>query len=91
VTEHGPLAAATDLTHERTQRVRHMARAEAVRRRADRLAARAESDRRRAAHERTRAEQLAARIAASPPAPWYWRPLPLERLVRTARSRLRRG
>jgi hypothetical protein len=91
VTEHGPLAAATDLTHERTQRVRHMARAEAVRRRADRLAARAESDRRRAAHERTRAEQLAARIAASPPPPWYWRPLPLERLVRTARSRLRRG
>jgi hypothetical protein len=60
VTEHGPLAAATDLDHERTQHLRHQGRADTLQSRADRFAQRAVRERLRAREERLRAERLEA-------------------------------
>ncbi len=73
VTEHGPLAAATDLDHERTQHLRHQGRADTLQSRADRFAERAVRERIRAREERLRAERIEARLAELGEPPWYWR------------------
>ena len=85
VTEHGPLAAATDLDHERTQHLRHQGRADTLQSRADRFAQRAVRERLRARGERLRAERLEARLAELGEAPWYWRMRLARRLGRSIR------
>ncbi|MGI8805329.1 MAG: hypothetical protein ACR2IN_06515, partial [Thermoleophilaceae bacterium] len=87
VTEHGPLAAATDLDHERTQHLRHQGRADTLQSRADRFAERAVRERIRAHEERLRAERLEARLAELGQPPWYWRMRLARRLGRSIRSR----
>ena len=62
VTEHGPLASATDLDHERELHERHRTRADTLQARADRAARRAVRERMKAREERARAERLEARL-----------------------------
>ena len=85
VTEHGPLAPATDLDHERTQHLRHQGRADTLQARADRFAERAVRDRIRAREERLRAERLDARLAELGEPPWFWRMRIARRLGRGIR------
>lgn len=62
VTEHGPLASATDLVHERELHQRHRARADTLQARAERAARRAVRERMKAREERARAERLEAQL-----------------------------
>ena len=87
VTEHGPLAPATDLGHERTQHLRNRARADNLQARADRLAERAARERMRAYVERLRADRLEDALAETGPPPLYWRLRPGRRLLQAIRAR----
>jgi len=62
VTEHGPLAAATDLEHERNAHLRFRERAEDLAERAETLGRRALAERLRAREERRAAERVEARL-----------------------------
>lgn len=91
ITEHGPLAAASDLEHERAQHLR-------FRDRADDLAERASIDNERAVRAclsareaRQVAERLEARLAAAGPPPRYWRLRPLRTFAGRLRRRPRKG
>lgn len=90
VTEHGPLSRATDLDHERAQRLRHSSRAATNQGKADRYAERAERDRLRARAERRRADAIEARIAHTEASPAYTLMRPVRRLGGMLRARLRR-
>lgn len=90
VTEHGPLARATDLDHERTQHLRHSSRAATNQAKADRYAQRAERERLKAREERERAERVEARIARTEQGRAYALLRPVRRLGGMARARLRR-
>jgi hypothetical protein len=90
VTEHGPLARATDLEHERTQHTRHRGRADNLQARADRYAQRAVRERMRARAERARAERLQQRIERTEASRTYALLRPLRRIGGFARRRLRR-
>ena len=63
VTEHGPLAAATDLDHERNAHLRFLARADDLAERASNLGQRALVERLRAREARRAAERVEARLA----------------------------
>jgi hypothetical protein len=84
VTEHGPLARAEDLAHERAEHLRQRARAATNQARADRQAQRWFRERVRANHERLQAERLEARLARMNPP--YWIRSRLRRLGRRLRS-----
>jgi hypothetical protein len=90
VTEHGPLARATDIEHERKQHLRHSARAATNRARADRYLQRAERERLRARAERERAGRVEARIARAESSRAYVLLRPLRRLGGALRARVRR-
>lgn len=90
VTEHGPLAPATDLEHERTQHLRHSSRAATNQAKADRYAKRAARERLRAREERQRAERLEAEIARRQASRLYALLRPLRRIAALVRSRIRR-
>ena len=90
VTEHGPLARATDLEHERTQHLRHSSRAAVNQAKADRYAHRAERERLRARTERERAERIEAQIARTRESRAYALLRPVRRLGAIARARMRR-
>ena len=62
VTEHGPLAAATDLDHERNAHLRFRARADDLDDRASLLAKRTLAERLRAREERRAAERAESRL-----------------------------
>jgi hypothetical protein len=66
VTEHGPLAAATDLDHERNAHLRFRDRAEDLAERAATLAERTLAERLRAREERRAAERVEARLSGRP-------------------------
>lgn len=84
VTEHGPLAQATDLEHERTQHLRHLSRAQNLAERADRVGQRAVEERLRAWRERRRADRIERALADAGAPPWYWGRLRLARRARGA-------
>jgi hypothetical protein len=63
VTEHGPLAPATDLAHERAQHLKQLDRAIKLEERAERHADRATRERLRARQEKERARRLEGSIA----------------------------
>ena len=86
ITEHGPLAAATDLGHERTQHLRFRDRADDLEARAATIAERTMAERLRSRVERQRAERLERRLAAAGEPPPFWRLRP----IRTALSRMMR-
>ena len=83
VTEHGPLAAATDRDHERVQHLRFRDRALEMAEKAQRLRERSAVERLKAREFRNRADELEAELAKVGEAPKLWRLRP----VRTAASR----
>jgi hypothetical protein len=90
VTEHGPLARATDLGHERTQHLRHSSRAATNQAKADRYVQRAEGERLRARAERERAARVETRIARAESSRAYTLLRPVRRLGGAVRRRVGR-
>jgi hypothetical protein len=89
ITEHGPLAAASDLEHERTQHLRFRDRADDLAERSAIHEERGMGARLAAREERRRAQELEARLTAAGPPPGYWRLHPVRTLAVRARQRLR--
>ncbi|UJA20996.1 hypothetical protein HJD18_12775 [Thermoleophilia bacterium SCSIO 60948] len=85
VTEHGPLAAATDRDHERVQHLRFRDRALDMAEKAERLRERTASERLKAREFRNRADELETELAAIEKPPRLWRLRP----ARTAASKLK--
>jgi len=87
VTEHGPLAAATDPEHERNQHLRFRDRADELEQRAVVLSRRALAERLESRRVRLRADQLEARLESAGSPPRFWRLHPFRRAAAAARRK----